>query len=93
MGWTADKLVEKYPVFYHMTHIDSWSTIQDYSLLSTAALLDKLSIHGDERDVIESQRRPRSVTVSADGIGTFTIRDQIPLSETVLKNTDRYDTG
>src|SRR5438105_1634732 len=68
-----------------MAEVDSWPSIQRHGLLSTSALLDLFQMSGPERDAIESQRRPESVTIRHPRFGTAVIRDQKPLRDEALK--------
>ena len=76
-----EELVNKYPILYHMAEKNSWNSIKKYGLLSTTALLNLFEVTGNARDVIECQRRPKSVSIHNKKLGTATIRDQIPLRE------------
>lgn len=75
----SDALVAKYPRLFHMAEDDSWLSIQNRGLLSTSALLTLYNYTGKERERIESEWRPRKITVSRDGLDDAVIRDQIPM--------------
>jgi hypothetical protein len=81
------ELIERYPRLYHMAEAGSWPAIQEHGLLSTSALLDLFEVDGEERRLIESVRRPRSVTIDHPEHGTAVIRDQIPLNPTILQRS------
>jgi hypothetical protein len=59
----------------------SWPSIKKHGLLSTTSLLDLYGVGGDERDAIESQRRPENITVDHPGLGRAVIRDQKPMDD------------
>lgn len=82
---TTELLTEHYPLLYHMAEENSWSSIQEHGLLSTTALLDLFEYEGEERDKIESQRRPTSVTITHPHLGGAVIRDNIPMREPALE--------
>lgn len=62
----------------------SWPSIMRHGLLSTSALLDAFEITGSQRNLIESTRRPSSVTINHTSKGCAVIRDNIPLRESAL---------
>ena len=62
----------------------SWTSIRDYGLLSTSALLDRYAVDAKTRIAIESQRRPNSVIISQAGIPDVVVRDQLPMSDGAL---------
>jgi hypothetical protein len=70
-----------------MAEAGSWPAIQQHGLLSTTALLDLYEIQGDERDRLESARRPASVPIHHPVHGTAWIRDNKPINERVLRRT------
>jgi hypothetical protein len=80
----ANKLVSLYPRLYHMAELGSWPKIQEYGLLSTSALLDLFEYRDEKRFKIESEWRPRSMTVSHPKLGTAIIRDQKPMPPDTL---------
>jgi hypothetical protein len=57
----------------------------EHGLLSTSELLDLYGITGERRELIESKRRPESVSVATKGMPKATIRDQKPMTESALK--------
>jgi hypothetical protein len=65
---------------YHLADAANWSSIQQYGLLSTSALLDLLRVQGKEREQIEQQHRAQQVRL-ANGV---IIRDQKPMPPTML---------
>ena len=69
-----------------MAEAGTWPSIRERGLLSTSALLDLYGIAGEERRLIESCRRPESVTIRHDDYGPAVIRDQKPMSESALLN-------
>ena len=80
MGITIDQLVALYPTVFHMAEIEAIQSIKEHGLLSTSAILDLLELSSDQRYAIERAPRKESTTLSQDGVGTFVIRDQKPLS-------------
>src|SRR5262245_13553452 len=59
----------------------SWSLISNGGLLSTTALLDSYDITGSKRQVIEAQRRPKSILIETKESGSAVIRDQFPMDD------------
>lgn len=82
---TATMLSERYPRLYHMAEENRWDSIRMHGLLSTTALLDLFGYSGPERERIESQRRPKSVTIEHAVHGRAVIRDNIPMRERALE--------
>lgn len=78
-------LLQHFPRLWHMAEDGSWESIRKHGLLSTTALLDLFGINGAERAAIESERRPKSIKIEADGLGSVTIRDNIPLTASALE--------
>ena len=79
---TADlieRFAARYPILYHMAESGSWRSIRRRGLLSTTALLDLFEIDGLRRKEIESEWRPKSVTIEHPIHGTVVIRDQWPM--------------
>jgi hypothetical protein len=85
VGITADELVNHFPRLYHMAELGTWPSIKAHGLLSTSALLDLYGVNGEERRLIESCRRPESVTIRHDKYGPAVIRDQKPMSDSALR--------
>ena len=75
------RLVNDNPVLFHMAERGSWDSIQEHGLLSTSALLDLFGVSGSDRRLIESCRRPESVTIKREGLGSAVIRDQKPMDD------------
>ena len=61
-----------------MAEPDTWSSIRELGLLSTAAILDRYGISGAARDAIESEHRPVKSQVGPAG-GGIILRDQGPM--------------
>lgn len=78
-------LIELFPRLWHMAEDESWPSIEAQGLLSTTALVDLYGIEGNVRIRIISQRRPRSIPISRDGLPDAVIRDQIPMTNSALK--------
>lgn len=72
----TSEIIRKYPVIYHMAHIDSWPIIKQHGLLSTSALLDKWGYIGQKREEIECKLRPAQVCIFHEKYGKAVIRDQ-----------------
>lgn len=68
-----------------MAEVGTWPSIKAHGLLSTSALLDLYGVNGEERRLIESCRRPESVTIRHDKYGPAVIRDQKPMSDSALR--------
>jgi hypothetical protein len=79
-----EQLVTYYPRVYHMANAGTWESIRQWGLLSTTALLDLFCINGEQRYLIESCHRPRSIEIHHPRHGTATIRDQAPMRESAL---------
>jgi len=92
---TIEELTKHFPVLYHMAEDGSWESIQRHGLLSTSALLDLFEYCGEAREAIEARRRPTSITITHPIHGTAVIRDQAPISDTILKRclTDMQPTA
>lgn len=75
------QLVHDNPLLYHMAERGSWESIKKHGLLSTSALLDLFDVNGFDRELIESCRRPESITIEHKGIGSAVIRDQKPMDD------------
>lgn len=82
----AAELVATFPRLYHMAEAGSWPMIASHGLLSTSRLLDLFEVTAQERDRIESQRRPDSVPLYHASIGLAVVRDNKPLSEAKLES-------
>lgn len=85
MGIELEKLSINYPRLYHVAEADSWPSISKHGLLSTSGLLDLYGVNGQERELIESCRRPESVVISHPTHGRAVVRDQKPMHESVLR--------
>lgn len=84
---TIDYLMARWPKLFHMAESNSWPSIQQHGLRSTAALLDLFEIQGVDRYVLESERRPESVKITHPSHGVAWIRDNKPIIPSVLKRT------
>ena len=73
------------PTLFHMAERGSWDSIRERGLLSTSALLDLYGVSGQERQAIESQRRPTGVSLNAHDLPRAVIRDQIPMDNARLR--------
>src|SRR4051812_10996812 len=88
---TVDELIKHYPVLFHMAESGSWPSVMRHGLLSTSALLDLCGINGNERERIESERRPDSVSITGREFGPAVIRDNKPMSDAgLLRSLDGY---
>jgi hypothetical protein len=79
VGIGPEELARRYPQLYHMAEANTWGSIRRHGLLSTSGLLDLFEIAGAERELIESQRRAESITITHPKFGTAVIRDQKPM--------------
>lgn len=77
-------LLEHFPRLWHMSEDGSWESIRKHGLLSTSKLLDLHKVTGEERFALESQRRPKSVKITANGREVATVRDNIPMRDSQL---------
>jgi len=68
-----------------MAESGSWDSIQKRGLLSTSAILDLFEKNGEERCQIESNWRPKSITIEHPVHGKTVIRDQAPMPPEDLK--------
>ncbi len=82
---TEEDLLTHYPRLYHMAEDGSWDSIRQHGLLSTSALLDLYGYGGAERRKLESERRPESVPIGRIGLPRAVVRDQKPLTTSVLE--------
>lgn len=80
-----EELIADCPTLYHMAQRGSWPAISERGLMSTSALLDLYGIYGQEREQIETRHRPEAVEITANGLPTAVIRDQIPMSDAGLR--------
>ncbi len=80
-----EKLVSRHPVLFHMAERGSWRSIRTHGLLSTSALLDLFGYAGFPRDQLESNRRPKSVTIEHEIHGQAVVRDQKPMTDAALE--------
>lgn len=67
-----------------MAHAGAWSSIEQFGLLSTTALLDLFEIAGERREQLESCKRHKSEEIIHPEYGRALLRDQIPLNEKKL---------
>jgi hypothetical protein len=79
-----EDLLEHFPRLWHMAEDGSWDSIKKHGLLSTSKLLDLHNVTGDQRFALESQRRPKSVKITANGQEVATVRDNIPMRDSQL---------
>lgn len=84
MGISPEELAHLFPRLYHMAETGTWESIQKHGLLSTSGLLDLFEVEGPQRALIESERRPESVSITHPEYGAAVIRDQKPLREAAL---------
>ena len=82
---TAEEIIGRYPILFHMAELDSWPSILQNGLLSTSALLDLFEVGGPEREAIESEWRSRSVRIEHHTHGSAVIRDQRPMPPGTLE--------
>ena len=82
---TPEELAALHPRLHHVTAPGAIEGIRRHGLLSARAILDRLGIEGEERTRLLERRRPTEVRLSRPGRGTFTINDNLPLTETALE--------
>lgn len=81
---TPEDLAVRHPRLYHVTEVDSWTSIFQYGLLSTSYLLNLFEIAGEDRAALENQRRATAQIIHHPKHGTITLNDNIPLSDAAL---------
>jgi hypothetical protein len=69
------------PVVYHLAEAENWPSIQQYGLLSTRALLDRVGMYGPARAAVVRAHRPHRTILPTGWI----IRDQKPMPPTALE--------
>lgn len=79
-----EELIGDHPSLYHMAEDGSWPTIREHGLMSTSAILDFVELQGEERNQIESTRRPDSILLNGERNTAFAIRDQKPMADSSL---------
>jgi hypothetical protein len=77
-------LIEAFPKLYHIAEPEAWDNIRHHGLLSTTAILDLFDVGGERRSQLLTRRRSTTVRLEDPELGSFAIRDQIPLSESKL---------
>lgn len=82
---TVDELLATYPRVWHMAMDGSWPSIKKHGLLSTSAMLDLYGYTGDKRHALEAEHRPDSIPIEAEGLPGAIVRDQKPMSDSVLE--------
>ena len=80
-----EEIVRDCPILYHMAERGAWKSIRDQGLLSTGALLDLYGITGDDRAMIESERRSTSIPIYRNGRPRVVVRDQLPMTDESLR--------
>lgn len=73
------------PSLYHMAQPGSWELIQKLGLLSTNRLIEEFGLSSTEKLALTTKRRPDSVPISHELLGTAVVRDQIPLLDSDLE--------
>ncbi|WP_042309777.1 DUF7002 family protein [Paraburkholderia terrae] len=81
---SPDELASIHPRLYHITRPFAVSSIKKHGLLPTSDLLLLFEVSGDERERLETRRRPSSVTISHPDHGEAMLTDNAPLSELAL---------
>ena len=80
-----DELLYDCPLLYHMAERGAWDGIKRFGLLSTSSLLDLYGVAGKKRFAIESQRRSEIIEITAPGLNSARIRDQLPMDDNGLR--------
>jgi hypothetical protein len=81
---SPEELGTLHPKLYHVTLPGMSESIRMRGLLSTSKLLDLCGVSGSDREQIEHKRRPSPVPIHHPTRGTFTINDQLPMTEQAL---------
>jgi len=79
-----EEIAAKHPQLYHVTRPGAMKSIRSNGLLSTASLLALLGVPTVQRELIESTRRPQSLSIKHPVYGTVRISDNAPLGEDAL---------
>lgn len=74
-----DELIRRFPTLYHMAEDNTWPTIKQHGLLSTAALLDLFDADARTRTEVLGQVRRSKIALEHPLHGTAVVRDQRPL--------------
>ncbi|MFO1875509.1 hypothetical protein QOU05_23605 [Pseudomonas aeruginosa] len=77
----VDMLIELYPRVYHMAERGAWDSIRTRGLMSATAVLDHLSVEGDDRVSFESEHRSEKMNVRPGDPSDIVLRDQKPMPE------------
>jgi hypothetical protein len=85
MGISVYELSNRYPVLYHMATADSWKSIEQHGLLSSADLLRLFEVPEDLQITLLTSQRRDGVLISHHEHGAATLRDQKPLSQKKLE--------
>ena len=80
-----DELLEDCPRLFHMAASGAWNGIKEHGLLSTSSLLDLYKVGHEDRFALESRRRDATVKITAPGLDTAKIRDQLPMDDSGLR--------
>lgn len=79
------KILERWPVLYHVAHRDALDAILSNGLLCTRRLVEEVGVDDATKQSIVREHRPESIQLSGGGIGTAVIRDQKPMSDSGLR--------
>lgn len=82
---TIEEFCSIYPKLYHMADKDSYESVMRHGLLSTASLLELFEVDEQRRFELECKHRQESVTIAHPIHGTAVIRDQKPMSDSLLQ--------
>lgn len=69
----------KHPRLYHLAHADSWAGISTHGLLSSLELVKRAGVDSGRSKQLLAERRPESVRLEVNGVGTAVLRDHKPL--------------
>jgi hypothetical protein len=75
-----EDLIKRYPRLYHMAEADSWPSIQQHGLLSTAAAARRSTMGREAQRRLIEGHRDEKVPITLLGIGQILLRDQKPMS-------------
>ena len=81
---TESEFLRYFPALYHITEVDSWTSILEHGLESTTAILDRFGVSGRERTEVETCRRDTSVLLRHEGYPEVRLSDHRPINLKLL---------
>jgi hypothetical protein len=73
------KIIELHPQLFHMAEAGTWPSIQQYGLLSTAAILDLHKVDEPQRTIYEHTHRREMMPITSTHAASMKLRDQKPM--------------